>query len=147
MERGEDFQLISKGLPYLFSFASSIQTTMLSRKNVLAVACAALLGLTSLQSCSNKATEEQMKALGALDHQRDGLRNDIQAAQDRLKDVQGRLAVHDRDLSDCNLDTQAAKDGLTRWPNIWADSADWRVAPPPAPAPEPMTKGKKKKHA
>ncbi len=100
---------------------------MLRRKTALAIAGLAVLFTMGLQSCSSKATEEQMKTLSDLDRQRDGLRNDLQSAQDRLRDAQSKLAQQDRDLSECNLDTQAAKDGLTRWPNIWADSADWRM--------------------
>jgi hypothetical protein len=100
---------------------------MLRRKTTLAVAGLAVLFTLGLQSCSSKATEEQMKTLADLDRQRDGLKNDLQQAQDKLRDAQGKLAQQDRDLSDCNLDTQAAKDGLMRWPNIWADSADWRM--------------------
>ena len=106
---------------------------MLRKTTLLAAAGLAVLLSTGLQSCSSKATEEQMKTLSDLDRQRDGLKNDLQSAQDKLKDAQAKLAQQDRDLSDCNLDTQAAKDGLMRWPNIWADSADWRM-PATAPA-------------
>jgi TolA-binding protein len=103
---------------------------MLSRKTVLAVASLAVLGMMGLQSCSSKATEEQMKTLSDLDRQRDALKSDLGSAQDKLRDLQGKIAQQDRDLSDCNMDTQVAKDGLTRWPNIWADSADWRMPAP-----------------
>ena len=103
---------------------------MMNRKTVLALASLALVGTMSLQSCSSKATEEQMKTLSDLDRQRDALKNDLGSAQDKLRDVQGKISQQDRDLSDCNMDTQVAKDGLTRWPNIWADSADWRMAAP-----------------
>lgn len=99
---------------------------------MLAFASLAMFAMLGLQSCSSKATEEQMKTLSDLDRQRDALKNDLQSAQDKLKDVQGKIAQQDRDLSDCNMDTQVAKDGLMRWPNIWADSADWRMTPPPA---------------
>ncbi len=104
-------------------------------------AAIAAFGLAPLvMSCSNKATEEQMKTLHSLDQQRDQLKMDLQHAQDNLRDAQGKLANADRDLADCQTDTKAAQDGLSRWPNVWPDSVDWRVAPPPAPAPETTMK-------
>ncbi|MDP4199259.1 MAG: hypothetical protein Q8922_16040 [Bacteroidota bacterium] len=119
-----------------------LQHTLRSRV-ALGLALAALGMMPMLASCSNKATEEQMKTLHQLDQQRDGLRNDLQSAQNNLRDAQGKLASADRDLADCTSDTRAAQEGLTRWPNVWADSADWRLAPPPAPAPEKAMKGKR----
>lgn len=102
----------------------------------------AVLGLAPLlASCSNKATEEQMKTLHGLDAQRDQLRGDLANAQNSLKDAQGKLASADRDLADCQADTRAAQEGLSRWPNVWADSTEWN---PPAPPPPPE-KGKKGK--
>jgi septal ring factor EnvC (AmiA/AmiB activator) len=114
-------------------------------RSYAALASLAVLGLAPvLASCGpTKATEEQMKTISDLDQQRESLRTDMQRAQDNLRDAQGKLANADRDLADCQSDTRAASDGLQRWPNVWADSADWRVAPPPAP--ETMTK-KMKKH-
>jgi len=109
-------------------------------KGILAIAAVAMVGLSS---CSNKATEEQMKKLGDLDRTRDGLRSDLERAKGNLADVQGKLAAQDRDLADCNRQTAAVREGLASWPNIWADSADWRIAPPPAPT---MTAPAKKKH-
>ncbi len=81
-----------------------------------------------------------MKTLHDLDQQRDQLKMDLQHAQDNLRDAQGKLASADRDLTDCQNDTRAVQEGLTRWPNVWADSADWRVAPPPPPVEEKHTK-------
>jgi hypothetical protein len=98
-----------------------------------------------MTSCSNKATEEQMKTLHGLDQQRDQLRSDLQGAQNNLRDAQGKLANADRDLADCQSDTKAAQDGLAKWPNVWPDSADWRVAPPPPP-PDQGNSMKKMKH-
>lgn len=119
---------------------------MVRNRTLRSFAALAVLGLLPLvTSCSNKATEEQMKTLHDLDQQREGLRTDLQHAQDNLRDAQGKLANADRDLADCQADTRAVQDGLTRWPNVWADSADWRVAPPPAPPEEKHTK-KMKKH-
>lgn len=97
----------------------------------------AALGLVPLvMSCSNKATEEQMKTLHALDQQRDQLNSDLQRAQSDLQAANGKLASAQRDLTNCQNDTRAAQAGLAMWPNVWPDSADWRLAPPPAPAPE-----------
>jgi hypothetical protein len=61
-----------------------------------------------------------------------------------LKDAQGKLASSERDLADCQTDTRAAQEGLSRWPNVWADSTEWNPPPPP-PAPEKAMKGKKGK--
>ena len=112
------------------------------------IAIAALGLLPLMTSCSNKATEEQMKMLHGLDQQRDQLRSDLSHAQDNLRDAKGKLANADRDLTDCQSDTKAAQDGLAKWPNVWPDSADWRPAPPPPPPPTPeeMKAMKKKKH-
>jgi hypothetical protein len=109
-------------------------------KNVLVVASTVVLVGTGLTSCSNKATEEQMKTLRELDSQRDNLRSDLSRANANLADVKGKLAAQDRELKDCNDDTQAANEWIRNWPNVWADSADWRVAPPPEPAPVTGTK-------
>ena len=113
--------------------------------------CAALIALATLglapmlTGCGpTKATEEQMKTISDLDQQRESLRMDMQHAQDNLRDAQGKLANADRDFADCQADTRAASDGLQRWPNVWADSVDWRLAPPPPPVQEKATK--KKKH-
>lgn len=108
----------------------------------MCLALAALGVMPMLTSCSNKATEEQMKTLRDLDQQREGLRSDLQSAQNNLRDAKGKLASADRDLADCQADTRGTQEGLAKWPNVWADSADWRLAPPPAP--EKAMKGKKK---
>jgi septal ring factor EnvC (AmiA/AmiB activator) len=115
---------------------------MKSPKTLTRVLCIAALAMFGLSSCSNKATEEQMKKLRDLDQTRDGLRMDLEHAKGNLSDVQGKLAAQDRDLADCNRQTAAVREGLTQWPNIWADSADWRPAPPPPPPVAPS----KKKH-
>jgi len=81
-----------------------------------------------------------MKTLHDLDQQRDQLRSELSNAQNSLRDAQGKLASADRDLSDCKSDTQAAQAGLAMWPNVWPDSVDWRVAPPPAPMDNKMMK-------
>jgi septal ring factor EnvC (AmiA/AmiB activator) len=96
-----------------------------------------------LSSCSNKATEDQMKKLRDLDQSRDQLRSDLDHAKGNLSDLQGKIAAQDRDMSDCQQQTAAVREGLTQWPNIWPDSVDWRPAPPPAP---PAEKSMKKKH-
>jgi septal ring factor EnvC (AmiA/AmiB activator) len=106
---------------------------MLRKKTLLSVA---LLGAFTLglASCSNKATEEQMKTLRELDSRRDGLRSELDRLNASLRDARAKLASHDRDLKDCNDDTQFARAELVKWPNVWADSADWRepvrLAPP-----------------
>lgn len=102
----------------------------------------AVIAMMGLSSCSNKATEEQMKKLRDLDQNRDALKMDLERAKGTLSDVQGKLGAQDRDLADCNKQTSAVREGLVTWPNIWADSADWRIAPPPPP-PAPV---KKKRH-
>ncbi len=107
---------------------------------VLAIACIAMVALSS---CSNKATEEQMKKIRDLDQSRDGLKMDLERAKGNLSDVQGKLAAQDRDMADCSAQTAAVRAGLVNWPNIWADSVEWRMAPPPPP---PMTAPAKKKH-
>ena len=100
------------------------------------------LGLSPMMtSCSNKATEEQMKMVHQLDQQRDGLRMDLQRAQDNLRDAKGKLANADRDLADCQSDTKAATEALGRWPNVWPDADVWNPPPPPPPVVEPK-KGK-----
>jgi hypothetical protein len=122
----------------------SIMLRRLSLRSHLAsaFAIAALSALPLITSCSNKATEEQMKTLHGLDSQRDQLRGDLSSAQNSLKDAQGKLASADRDLADCQADTKAAQAGLEKWPNVWPDSTEWNPPPPP-PAPEKATKGKK----
>ena len=120
---------------------------MLRLKHVHTYAALALIATVGLNSCSNKATEEQRKTLSQLDSQRDGLRSDLDRAQNNLRDAQGKLANADKDLADCNSDTQAASAWLVKWPNVWADSTDWRVAPPaPAPAAAPVETKKHRKH-
>ena len=105
----------------------------------------AALGLAPLMtSCSNKATEEQMKTLRDLDQQRDQLKTELSQTQNTLRDAQGKLSSADRDLSDCQSDTRAAQAGLAMWPNVWPDSTDWRVAPPPPPV--DSTKMMKSRH-
>ncbi|HET6511320.1 MAG TPA: hypothetical protein VFH43_03950 [Candidatus Kapabacteria bacterium] len=106
---------------------------MLRKKTVLSVAMLAAFTLT-LASCSNKATEEQMKTLRALDSERDGLRAELERNQSALRDAKGKLTTQDRDLKDCNDDTQFARAELVNWPNVWADSLDWKVAERPMPA-------------
>lgn len=74
-----------------------------------------------------------MKTLRELDSRRDGLRSELDRLNASLRDARGKLASHDRDLKDCNDDTQFARAELVNWPNVWADSADWRIvrtAPP-----------------
>lgn len=95
----------------------------------------------SLVGCSNKATEEQMKTLRDLDGQRSRLQSDNDRASANLRDLQSKLAAQDRELSDCQRDMAAVREGLGLWPNIWPDQSDWNPPPPPPP---PMT-GKKKK--
>lgn len=114
---------------------------MKSPKTLTRIFAIAVLAMAGLSSCSNKATEEQMKALRDLDVNRDNLKMDLARAKSNLSDVQGKLAAQDRDLADCQSQTAAVRAGLVNWPNIWADSADWRLAPPPPP-PAPA----KKKH-
>ena len=105
---------------------------------IIAIASIAILGLSS---CSNKATEEQMKSLRDLDQTRDDLKMDLARAKSSLSDAQGKLAAQDKELADCQSQTAAVRAGLVNWPNIWPDSADWRLAPPPPP-PAPVTKKK-----
>jgi outer membrane murein-binding lipoprotein Lpp len=114
---------------------------MTSAKHTIRMLLAAAAVSFALASCSNKATEDQMKALRTLDQQRDALAQDLDRAKNNLRDAQGKLAAQDKDLADCQAQTAAVKDGLTRWPNVWADSADWNPPAPPPP-PEPKT-GKK----
>jgi hypothetical protein len=106
---------------------------MLRKKTVLSVAMLAAFTLT-LASCSNKATEEQMKTLRALDSERDGLRAELDRNQSALRDAKGKLTAQDRELKDCNDDTQFARAELVNWPNVWADSLDWKIAERPMPA-------------
>ncbi len=109
---------------------------MRRKRSIRSFAAFAALGLVPLMmSCSNKATEEQMKTLHDLDQQRDQLNNDLQRAQGDLRDAQGKLESANSDLTQCQNNTQAAQAGLAIWPNVWPDSVDWRVAPPPAPEP------------
>jgi hypothetical protein len=116
---------------------------MIRTRTLRSFVAIAALGLAPLMtSCSNKATEEQMKTLHDLDQQRDQLKIDLQHSQDNLRDAKGKLASADRDLADCQSDTRAAQAGLAMWPNVWPDSADWRVAPPPPPDNKMMMKKK-----
>jgi septal ring factor EnvC (AmiA/AmiB activator) len=110
---------------------------MIRHRTIRSFAALAALGLVPLvMSCSNKATEEQMKTLHGLDQQRDQLKTDLQHAQDNLRDANGKLESANRDLTDCQNNTTAAQAGLALWPNVWPDSVDWRLAPPPAPVEE-----------
>jgi len=111
---------------------------MLRKKTLLSAAMLAAFTLT-LASCSNKATEEQMKTLRELDAQRDGLRAELDRQNASLRDAKGKLTAHDRDLKDCNDDTQFARAELVNWPNVWADSVDWRM--PVRAVPENNTGG------
>jgi hypothetical protein len=106
---------------------------------MLSIAAVATLGLSS---CSNKASEEQMKSLRDLDTRRDGLKMDLERAKGNLSDVQGKLSAQDRDLTDCQQQTAAVRQGLAQWPNVWPDAAEWNPPPPPPPPPAPV----KKKH-
>lgn len=81
-----------------------------------------------------------MKTLGELDRQRDGLRSDLDRAQSSLKTAQATLSQQNKDLADCNSDTQGARASLTSWPNVWADSTEWNPPPPPPPPPAPTKK-------
>jgi septal ring factor EnvC (AmiA/AmiB activator) len=92
--------------------------------------------------CSNKATEEQMKTLRDLDSQRSRLQSDLDRANSTLRDLQTKLAAQDKELSDCQRDMAAVRQGLSTWPNIWPDEADWNPPPPPEPV---APTGKKKK--
>ena len=105
----------------------------------LVLACVASLGLIG---CSNKATEEQMKTLRDLDGQRSRLQSDLDRSNASLRDVQSKLAAQDRELSDCQRDMAAVREGLATWPNIWPDEADWNPPPPAAPVPGPAGKRK-----
>ena len=106
----------------------------------------ALVAMFGLSSCSNKATEEQMKKITDLDRQRDGLKMDLEHAKGSLADAQGKLSAQDRDLSDCRQQTAAVQAGLSQWPNVWPDAADWNPPPPPPPPPAEKPHHKKKKH-
>lgn len=117
---------------------------MTSAKRMIRMLVGAAAVSFALSSCSNKATEDQMKALRDLDQQRDALTQDLDRAKNTLRDAQGKLAAQDKDLADCQQQTAAVKDGLSKWPNVWPDQADWNPPPPP-PAPE-VTKPSKKKH-
>ncbi|MBS1903400.1 MAG: hypothetical protein JSS75_06845 [Bacteroidetes bacterium] len=117
---------------------------MTSPKQTIRLLVAAAAVAATLSSCSNKATEEQMKTLHELDQRRDGLVQDLDRAKNTLRDAQGKLAAQDRDLADCQQQTQAVRDGLAQWPNIWPDANEWNPPPPPPPAVEP--KAKKKHH-
>lgn len=116
---------------------------MNSPKQMLKMLLLAASVTVALSSCSNKATEEQMKTLRELDQSRDGLKLDLDRAMATLRDAQGKLAAQDRELADCQQQTAAVRQGLAQWPNIWADSADWNPPAPPPPAPEPKKKGRK----
>lgn len=114
-------------------------TTLCSSASVLALAL-------TMASCSNKATEEQMKTLGELDRQRSGLQDDLRRAQQNLAEQQSKLTNAKRDLTDCTNDTQGATAMLSRWPDVWTDSVDWRVAPAVVPVPTATAPRMKKKH-
>ncbi|MEI8134005.1 MAG: hypothetical protein WCH46_02865 [bacterium] len=117
---------------------------MKSPNKLLLTLCIGASLVLGLSSCSNKATEEQMKKITELDRTRDGLRIDLERAKGSLSDVQGKLAAQDRDLNDCNKLTAQVREGLSMWPNIWPDAAEWNPPPPPPP-PAPEVK-KKKRH-
>jgi len=93
----------------------------------------AFIGSLGLVGCSNKATEEQMKTLRDLDSQRASLQSENDRASATLRDLQSKLAAQDRELSDCQRDMAAVRDGLNTWPNIWPDEAEWNPPPPPPP--------------
>jgi hypothetical protein len=114
-------------------------------KNLSWILSIAIVAMFGLSSCSNKASEEQMKALRDLDSRRDQLKIDLERAKGNLSDVQGKLSSQDRDLADCRQQTAAVNAGLAQWPNVWPDANEWNPPPPP-PAPEPMKKTSKKKH-
>lgn len=101
----------------------------------------ALVGSLGLIGCSNKATEEQMKTLRDLDGQRSRLQSELDRSNATLRDLQSKLAAQDRELSDCQRDMAAVREGLNTWPNIWPDEGEWNPPPPPPP---PVT-GKKKR--
>ena len=124
-------------------YITTIIVPMARTRSVLKLVAAATLLSGTLVSCSNHWTEEQQKSLMALDQQRDGLRTDLDRSKSQLMDARSKLAAQDKNLSDCSAETAAARSALEKWPNIWADSADWRVAPPPPP-PAETTTGKKK---
>jgi len=130
-----------------FHKTESIMLLTRSMRSYAALAALALGLGPMMASCSNKATEEQMRTIHQLDQTRDGLRMDLQHAQDNLRDAQGKLANADRDLADCQADTRAAQDGLAKWPNVWPDNAEWNPPPPPPPPAVPEKHAKKmKKH-
>ncbi len=116
---------------------------MNSPKQMLKMLLLAASVTVALSSCSNKATEEQMKTLRELDQSRDGLKMDLDRAMATLRDAQGKLAAQDRELADCQQQTAAVRQGLAQWPNIWPDSAEWNPPPPPPP---PTPAAKKKGH-
>jgi predicted nucleic acid-binding Zn-ribbon protein len=116
---------------------------MFSMRNLIFSLSLILTASLSLTSCSNKATEEQMKTLRELDSQRGRLQSELNNAKNQLADLQGKLAALDRELNDCRQQTQAVQEGLRLWPNIWPDAAEWNPPPPPPP-PAPTKKGKKK---
>lgn len=95
----------------------------------------------TLTSCSNKATEEQMKTLRELDQNRDRLQSELDRATATYTDLQAKLAAQDRELGDCRQQAEAVQAGLQLWPNVWPDENVWN--PPPPPEPEPVKKRKK----
>jgi outer membrane murein-binding lipoprotein Lpp len=115
---------------------------MTSPKQIVRILVVAAAVSVALSSCSNKATEEQMKTLRELDQNRDGLKIDLDRAMATLRDAQGKLAAQDRELADCQQQTNAVREGLSKWPNIWPDETDWNPPPPPPP-PEPAKTSKK----
>lgn len=104
----------------------------------------ALVASLSLTSCSNKATEEQMKTLRELDQNRDRLQSELDRSKNTLRDLQSKLDAQNRDLADCARQTAAVREGLALWPNVWPDANEWNPPPPPAPAPVTGKKMKKK---
>ena len=72
---------------------------MTSPKQTIRLLVAAAAVAATLSSCSNKATEEQMKTLRDLDQRRDGLVQDLDRAKNTLRDAQGNLAVAPQGLS------------------------------------------------
>jgi septal ring factor EnvC (AmiA/AmiB activator) len=116
----------------------------MSRKILSPFLGLALIAAVGLSSCSNKATEEQMKTLRELDQNRDRLSSELERAKASLADANAKLSAQDKDLADCRQQTQAVQEGLKMWPNIWPDANEWNPPPPPPPpAPTKSKKGKK----
>src|SRR5689334_13195747 len=92
---------------YLISIGVPVMNSTKTLTRILSIAAIAALGLSS---CSNKATEEQMKALRDLDQSRDQYKMDLERAKNNLRDVQGKLSAQDRDLADCQRETAAVRE-------------------------------------